>query len=172
MRSREENGFTLIELLIVVAIIGILSALAAAGLLRSRMTANEVSALASLKTVVNAQKAYAASCGSGAYAATFVVLGTPPGSAAAFISADFGLSLAPVRHGFNFTLGAGAGSAAGLADCNGLPTITQFYSSAAPQSLSSGTRSFATNGRNAGVWQIMGLTPPSEPFGAPAEPIR
>ena len=91
---RRDHGFTLIELLIVVAIISILAALAMAGLLRSRITANEVGAIASMRVVATAQKLYATSCGFGAYATTFIVLGTPPGGGQAFLSADLGSSLA------------------------------------------------------------------------------
>lgn len=169
--TTRDNGFTLIELLIVVAIISIVAALATAGLLRTRMTANEVSAIASLRVVSTAQKVYATSCGRGAYATTFLVLGSPPGGGQAFLSADLGTSLTPTKSGFNFTLAAGAGSMAGPADCNGLPTISAFYASAAPFATTTGSRAFAVNG-NSTVWQLPGSVPPAEPFGAPATPIQ
>jgi prepilin-type N-terminal cleavage/methylation domain-containing protein len=75
MEPPAEQGFTLIELIIVVAIIAIIAALATAGLLRSRAAANEASAIASIRVTSSSQKAYAVSCGFGAYATGYAVLG-------------------------------------------------------------------------------------------------
>lgn len=55
---RNENGFSLIELLMVVAIIGIIAALAIPNLQRARQNAESGSAIQSLRTITSAQHLY------------------------------------------------------------------------------------------------------------------
>ena len=80
MRNKQK-GFSLIELLIVVAIILIIAAIAIPNLLRSKMAANEASAVGSLRTMVTADVTYNSTYGN-QFAPDLPTLGGPPAASA------------------------------------------------------------------------------------------
>jgi len=84
------RGFSLIELLIVVAIILIIAAIAIPNLLRSRIAANQASAVGSLRTLNTAEVTYSTTYNVG-YSATLSYLGPPAASAPTPTSTAAGL---------------------------------------------------------------------------------
>jgi type IV pilus assembly protein PilA len=116
--ERKQKGFSLIELLIVVMIILVIAAVAIPNLLRSRMSANEASATASMRTIVTSEILYSVTYAVG-FSANLASLsdgGTPancvPPAIAAASSAcliDAGLA-SGVKSGYLFTYAPGGGS--------------------------------------------------------------
>src|SRR5262249_41318982 len=98
---RNEWGFTLIELLIVVAIIGIVAAIAVPGLLRARMSGNEASAIGSMRAVNTAQQNYSQQCNG--YAPLLPELK----NAGKFLSPDLTGGDSVVKSGYTVTMAAG-----------------------------------------------------------------
>ena len=107
MRNKQK-GFSLIELLIVVAIILIIAAIAIPNLLRSKMAANEASAVASLRTyntaIVSFQTTYNTDPGT-----SLSQLGpsTSPSSSAADLVDSLLGAATPSKSGYSFTYVAG-----------------------------------------------------------------
>ena len=138
MRNKQK-GFSLIELLIVVAIILIIAAIAIPNLLRSKMAANEASAVASLRTYNTSIVAYQTTYATDP-TTDFSQLGPTAGGAAPSASAAdlvdnlLGLAGKPVKSGYTFKYTPVAAT-----------PVTQYTILATPQSSSTGQRLFFTD---------------------------
>ena len=149
---KKQKGFSLIELLIVVAIILIIAAIAIPNLLKSRMAANESSAVGSLRTLNTAEVTYSSGCPNVGFSASLAELQSGAACAGGTGIIDNVLSTGN-KSGYTFAYAVAT---------NGAPINTTYSFTAVPQKVGvTGQRGFFTDQTGVIRYSLDGTTAPT-----------
>jgi type IV pilus assembly protein PilA len=139
MVRKAQKGFSLIELLIVVAIILVIAAIAIPNLLRSRMAANEASAVSAVRAITTAEHAYFQAYPAIGFTCTLSNLGPPP-AGQPYTDTGAGILDAVVSSGTK------AGYSFAVTACSGTPVVSSYTTIATPITVGgTGQRAFCSD---------------------------
>ena len=148
---KRQKGFSLIELLIVVAIILIIAAIAIPNFMKSKMAANEASAVGSIRTINTSEVAFASACPNLGFTGTIgdfaTGAATCPGASGLLDSQ----LVTGTKSGYTFTLASA-----------GATPRTAYTINADPLTASSGTRYFFSDESNMIHYKTGGAAGPAD----------